>query len=131
MQSKLTLPDYREQSPAVRERFERIAQRPVIMRIDKLGKRFEGAHGEIAALVDIDFEIRRREFICVIGPSGCGKSTLIRIVAGLETPERIETPRSPAAANAIGQVVDVRRRQGPARSGHRRRTRQVDRPCLM
>ena len=83
---KLDIPDYREQSPEVRARFERIAQRPVIMKIDSLGKRFETANGEIDALVDINFQIRRRELICVIGPSGCGKSTLIRIIAGLETP---------------------------------------------
>jgi len=82
----LDLPDYREMDPAVADRFARIRQRPVVLEIDALEKRFESAKGEITALRDISFDVHRREFICVIGPSGCGKSTLIRIVAGLETP---------------------------------------------
>ena len=36
------------------------------------------------ALVDIDLDIRSREFVSVVGPSGCGKSTLLKLVAGLE-----------------------------------------------
>lgn len=78
----MKLPDYREQSPAVAERFARLRERPVILEVKELGRTF-GAH---AALHNISFEVRRREFLCVLGASGCGKSTLIRIVAGLETP---------------------------------------------
>lgn len=37
----------------------------------------------VEALRDIDFEVRRNEFVSVIGPSGCGKSTLLRLVADL------------------------------------------------
>ncbi len=50
-----------------------------------LGKRYRSAQGEVDALRDISFSVRRREFICVIGPSGCGKSTLARILAGLDS----------------------------------------------
>ncbi len=32
---------------------------------------------------DINFDIRRGEFITLLGPSGCGKSTLLRCIAGL------------------------------------------------
>lgn len=84
MSHALTLPDYREQSPEVHARFERIAQRPVILDVRALGKSFSGDAGEVVALRDIHFQVRRREFICVIGPSGCGKSTLIRLLAGLD-----------------------------------------------
>lgn len=79
------LPSYLEQSEAVRARFERIRQREVILEVRNLGKRFTSAQGEVEALRDISFQIRRREFVCVIGPSGCGKSTLIRTLAGLES----------------------------------------------
>ena len=79
-----TLPSYLDQSDAVRERFDKIRQRDVILEVRQLGKRFQSLHGEVEALRDIDFSISRREFVCVIGPSGCGKSTLIRILAGLE-----------------------------------------------
>jgi NitT/TauT family transport system ATP-binding protein len=78
------LPNYLDQSDAVRARFERIRQREVILEVRDLGKRFRTAQGEVEALRGIDFSIHRREFLCVIGPSGCGKSTLIRILAGLE-----------------------------------------------
>ncbi len=74
--------DYRRQSPAVAERFSRLRERPAILEVNKLGRTF-GTH---AALQDISFNVRRREFLSVLGASGCGKSTLIRIVAGLETP---------------------------------------------
>lgn len=82
----LELPNYREQSFEVADRFARILNRPVVMRIEKVGKVFDSPQGEITALENISFTVRRREFICVIGPSGCGKSTLARILAGLETP---------------------------------------------
>jgi NitT/TauT family transport system ATP-binding protein len=57
-----------------------------VLEIEELGKKFESARGTITALDNIDFTVRRREFVSVIGPSGCGKSTLIRILAGLEHP---------------------------------------------
>ncbi len=75
------LPDYREQAPEVAARFAKIALRPKILEVRALGKMF-GSH---ETLRDITFDVRRREFVCVLGASGCGKSTLIRIIAGLET----------------------------------------------
>ena len=38
----------------------------------------------ILALQDIDLEVRRGEFVCLVGASGCGKSTLLTLLAGLE-----------------------------------------------
>jgi NitT/TauT family transport system ATP-binding protein len=81
----LTLPSYREQEPRVAERFAKLRQRPVILDVQELEKRFETADGEtVVALDRVSFQAHRREFLCVIGPSGCGKSTLARLVAGLE-----------------------------------------------
>ena len=73
-------PSYLDQSPAVKDRFDRLKQRPITMEVKGLNKQF----GDVTALKDINLKIHRREFVCVIGPSGCGKSTLIRILAGLE-----------------------------------------------
>jgi NitT/TauT family transport system ATP-binding protein len=75
---------YLDQSPKVRERFERLKARPVILNVRNLGKVFTGRGKDTVALRDVSFQTHRREFLCVIGPSGCGKSTLIRILAGLE-----------------------------------------------
>ncbi|RII27993.1 MAG: ABC transporter [Geobacter sp.] len=80
----VSLPSYLEQSPEVSARFRRIAERPVVLKVNRLGKTFDGVKGRIQALHDISFQVRRREFISIIGPSGCGKSTLVRILAGLD-----------------------------------------------
>lgn len=78
------LPSYLEQADAVRERFERMKARDVILEVKHLGKVFTAANGSAVALEDVNFVTHRREFLCVVGPSGCGKSTLVRILAGLE-----------------------------------------------
>jgi NitT/TauT family transport system ATP-binding protein len=80
-----TLPSYLDQSDAVRARFAKLRQRPVILDVKNLNKQYDSAQGPVAALRDVSFQVHRREFICVIGPSGCGKSTLIRVLAGLES----------------------------------------------
>jgi NitT/TauT family transport system ATP-binding protein len=68
----------------VRERFQRLKSREVILKVDNLSKVFTTPKGSTLALNKISFQTHRREFLCVVGPSGCGKSTLARILAGLE-----------------------------------------------
>lgn len=80
----VTLPSYLEQTPDVRARFRSISERPVVLRVNNLGKTFDSVKGAVQALKQVSFEVHRREFVSIIGPSGCGKSTLIRILAGLE-----------------------------------------------
>jgi NitT/TauT family transport system ATP-binding protein len=52
--------------------------------LNRVAKTYSSPRGPVAALQDIDLEIRPREFVSVVGPSGCGKSTLLKLVAGLE-----------------------------------------------
>jgi len=80
----MTLPDYREQAPAVAARFQRIHERPVILSVRDLKKSFGSNGGTHVVFDHLSLEIHRREFICAVGPSGCGKSTFARIVAGLD-----------------------------------------------
>lgn len=47
--------------------------------------RVRGGPG-VAALSDVDLDVRPGEFVSLIGPSGCGKSTLLRIVGDLIEP---------------------------------------------
>ena len=53
------------------------------IRLDNVGKVFEGAELQVVALERISFAVDPGEFVSIIGPSGCGKSTLLRITAGL------------------------------------------------
>jgi putative spermidine/putrescine transport system ATP-binding protein len=41
-------------------------------------------YGRTAALVDLDLELNRGEFVALLGPSGCGKSTALGCLAGLQ-----------------------------------------------
>ncbi|MBL8702722.1 MAG: ABC transporter ATP-binding protein [Alphaproteobacteria bacterium] len=46
------------------------------------------SYGQVAALVDIDLEVARGEFVALLGPSGCGKTSLLRAIAGFVRPQR-------------------------------------------
>jgi NitT/TauT family transport system ATP-binding protein len=52
-------------------------------------KRFRGARGRgTTAVVDVNLDVAKGEFLCLIGPSGCGKTTLLNLFAGLEEPDQ-------------------------------------------
>lgn len=44
--------------------------------------------GNVKALNDVTFSIKKGEFFSLLGPSGCGKTSLLRIVAGFERPTK-------------------------------------------
>jgi NitT/TauT family transport system ATP-binding protein len=56
------------------------------IRIEKVGQEFRSPGRTVVALRDIDLEVERGEFVCLLGPSGCGKSTLLNAVAGFLRP---------------------------------------------
>ncbi len=55
-----------------------------VISIRNVSMRFPGkrAGEEIAVLENVNADVARGEFVCIVGPSGCGKSTLLNIVAG-------------------------------------------------
>jgi zinc transport system ATP-binding protein len=44
-------------------------------------------------LIDVDLDICEREIVTLIGPNGAGKTTLVRVLLGLERPDRGEVLR--------------------------------------
>ena len=55
-----------------------------ILEIKNICKTYQSKEGEILALDNIHFRVKKGEFVSIIGPSGCGKSTLLSIISGLE-----------------------------------------------
>lgn len=55
-----------------------------ILDIANVSKVFSLNGRPIHALKDVNLQIHKGEFICLIGASGCGKSTLLRILGGFE-----------------------------------------------
>src|SRR5450759_2219889 len=45
-------------------------------------------YGTVEAVRDFDLKVMDREFLVLLGPSGCGKSTVLRIIAGIEDPDK-------------------------------------------
>lgn len=72
-------------------------QEEIVIQATGLNKYFGDKH----VLIDVDFEVHKREVVALIGPSGSGKSTLIRCLNGLEKADSGEI-------SIQGQVLDPR-----------------------
>jgi ABC-type nitrate/sulfonate/bicarbonate transport system ATPase subunit len=40
----------------------------------------------VDVLRDVNLDVERGEFLCIVGPSGCGKTTLLNVIAGFVRP---------------------------------------------
>ncbi len=57
-----------------------------VLIVKDIEENYQAENGEITALKNISFSMKKGEFISIVGPSGCGKSTLLSIIAGLLRP---------------------------------------------
>jgi NitT/TauT family transport system ATP-binding protein len=60
---------------------------PVVLELRGVGRRFSGERGEVHAVADVSFSVRRGEFVTLVGPSGCGKSTILSLIGGFGRPD--------------------------------------------
>ena len=56
------------------------------LRLLNVTKRF----GDVKALDDVTFDVKDREYVCILGSTGSGKTTLLRTIAGIITPDEGE-----------------------------------------
>ena len=53
-----------------------------ILKVCFVSKMFKKSN--VLALQDVNLEVGRYEFLCVLGPNGCGKTTLLNLIAGFK-----------------------------------------------
>ena len=55
------------------------------LKIRDLNQSFPRDDGSRLVVLDnLNFEVKNKEFVCILGSSGCGKTTLLRLIAGLD-----------------------------------------------
>ncbi len=80
-----------------------------MLRLEGIKKSF----GSTLLFDNLNLSINAREFVTVLGPSGCGKSTILRLIGGMEKPDRgriiledqdiTNTPSQKRAVNTVFQ----------------------------
>lgn len=87
--------------------------RPVVISLRSLTKRYGVGDAEHTVLDGIDLDIKKGEFIAIMGPSGCGKTTLLNILGLLDKPDEgtYELDEQPVARLSSARHAEIRSRQ--------------------
>lgn len=56
------------------------------LQVESVAVKYQALNGEVTALENITFTVKKGEFVSIVGPSGCGKSTLLSVLAGIMRP---------------------------------------------
>lgn len=57
-----------------------------LLKVHDLYKIHAGSGEEQPVLRGVTFDVKEREFVCIMGPSGSGKTTLLHLLSGLDEP---------------------------------------------
>lgn len=84
-----------------------------VLQAAKITKTYKMGSVEVHALREVDFEVRRGEFVAIMGPSGSGKSTLLHLLGGLDNPTEGEITVGGLALSELSddEITRVRRRK--------------------
>lgn len=84
-------------------------QRPVSYECRNLTVEFRADKGTRRVLEDLEFDIRKGEFVSILGTSGAGKTTLLRVLGGLlkATPQSVLTFHGKPVSGPPERVVTV------------------------
>jgi putative ABC transport system ATP-binding protein len=82
-----------------------------LIEIKKLNKAYESGEECVMALLDVNLNVERGEFISVMGPSGSGNSTLLTILGGLNHPTKgdVVVDEIPIYKLPLEKLADFRR----------------------
>jgi peptide/nickel transport system ATP-binding protein len=82
-----------------------------LMRLEGIYRSFRKDRVDIPVLQDINFDVNKLEFLCLVGESGCGKTTTGKILAGL---------LPPSSGKIYFEGQDITTLRGNARKAYRR-----------
>jgi len=57
-----------------------------LIELRNVTKTFTSGAESVTPVDDLDFDVERGEFVCLMGPSGSGKTTLLHLLAGIDRP---------------------------------------------
>jgi len=75
----------------------------LVVRCQSISRTYRDDSVPVRALVDVNFEVSRGEFVSLAGPSGSGKSTLLNIIGGLDRPDEGEVEVDGVALNGLSE----------------------------
>src|SRR5438045_8934990 len=81
-----------------------------LLKLNKVSKHFGG----LAAVQDLDLEVKPKEIISVIGPTGAGKTTVFNLITGIYRPSSGDILL--AGQSLTGLSPDTVLKQGIART---------------
>jgi len=58
----------------------------IALKTEHVTKIFDSLAGRVVALNDVNFSVKKGEFVSIMGPSGSGKSTLLNMIGALDRP---------------------------------------------